>query len=146
MNHDEVCITRVLQAPVARVWKALTNASDMKQWYFDLPGFRAEVGYAFEFYGGKDPEHLYLHRCVVTEVVPFRRLQYSWRYEGYAGDSVVTIDLQDQGEETQLTLRHSGLSSFPADNTDLASTNFAQGWDYIVNTALTNFVEQQDRS
>jgi uncharacterized protein YndB with AHSA1/START domain len=31
------------------VWKAITNAADMKQWYFDIPGFKPEVGFEFSF-------------------------------------------------------------------------------------------------
>jgi uncharacterized protein YndB with AHSA1/START domain len=36
------------------VWLALTEKDLIKQWYFDLPEFRPEVGFIFEFTGGEE--------------------------------------------------------------------------------------------
>ena len=36
---EAVVIERTFAAPVARVWKALTDVGEMKQWYFDLKEF-----------------------------------------------------------------------------------------------------------
>ncbi len=33
-------------APVEKVWKAIANPDDMKQWYFDLPSFTSIVAIA----------------------------------------------------------------------------------------------------
>ena len=46
---EAVVIERTFAAPVARVWKALTDVGEMKQWYFDLKEFKPEVGFEFEF-------------------------------------------------------------------------------------------------
>jgi len=115
----------------------------MKKWYFDLPGFRAEVGYRFQFEGGP-PERSYLHLCEVIEVLPNERLGYSWRYDGYAGNSVVTFDLfPAKGGKTLLRLTHRGLETFPASNPDLAPENFNLGWTEILGASLTGYLEQQ---
>ncbi len=113
----------------------------MKQWYFDLPEFRPEVGCAFQFYGGPSPEKQFLHLCVVTEIVFGRKITYSWRYDGYSGISYVTFELFAEGDNTKVVLTHSGLESFPADVPELAKHNFEEGWGYIVNKALPGFVE-----
>src|SRR5579864_2160691 len=84
-------IERTFDAPVSKVWKALTDKDEMKQWYFDLPDFKPEVGFEFQFTGGKDGRS-YLHLCKITKVEVGKKLTYSWRYEGYEGNSFVTFE------------------------------------------------------
>ena len=50
-NHlgKAVVIERTFNAPVPRVWKALTDVEEMRRWYFDLKEFKPEVGFEFEF-------------------------------------------------------------------------------------------------
>jgi uncharacterized protein YndB with AHSA1/START domain len=113
----------------------------MKQWYFDLPEFKPEVGFSFDFMGGPDHKQ-YKHLCTITEVVPGKKLTYSWRYEGYEGNSFVTFELFAEGNKTRLKLTHEGLETFPASNPDLAKENFAQGWTHIVGISLKDYVEK----
>lgn len=130
----------VLNAPIVKVWKAITNKNDMKQWYFELETFRPEVGFEFQFYGGKD-EKQYLHLCQVTEVIPGRKLAYSWRYDGNPGNSLVTFELFPEGKSTKLRLTHQGLESFGTNNPDLAKENFVEGWNTIIGKSIKAFVE-----
>ena len=60
MNTPPLVVERVFNAPIEKVWKAITKKEEMKQWYFDLAEFKAEVGFEFRFYGGP-PEKQYLH-------------------------------------------------------------------------------------
>jgi len=85
MSSDPFVIERTYDAPIAKVWKAITDKDQMKQWYFDIPDFKPEVGFEFQFYG-EGGGVKYLHRCKITEAIPGKRLAYTWRYEGYAGD------------------------------------------------------------
>lgn len=141
MKHEPLVIERTFNAPVERVWRAITDKDQMKQWYFDLADFKPEVGFEFRFEGNNE-ERCYLHLCRVTEVVPGRKLTYSWRYDGYEGNSFVTFELFPEGEKTRLRLTHEGLETFPVDNPDFAKKNFVQGWTEIVGTLLKNFVEK----
>ena len=43
MSNAPFVIEKVYNAPASKVWKAITDVKDMKQWYFDLPDFKAEV-------------------------------------------------------------------------------------------------------
>lgn len=132
---------RVYNASAERIWEALTDPSQMKQWYFDLPGFRAEPGYRFQFEAGP-PGKDYLHLCEVKEAAPNKRLAYSWRYDGYPGDSLVRFELMKEGDKTRLRLTHSGLESFQAaQNPDLDAKNFEMGWTSILDGALAGFLE-----
>lgn len=131
---------RTYHAPIESVWLAITTPDAIKHWFFDLPGFKAEVGAEFRFYGGKDENNQYLHICVVTEVVPGKKLTYSWRYDGYAGISYVSFELFSEGNQTRLKFTHDGIETFPQNNPDFARENFAEGWTYTVD-ALKGFVE-----
>jgi len=105
---EAVVVERTFNAPVGRVWKALTDADEMRVWYFDLKEFKPEVGFEFEFI----IEHegmKYHHLCKVTEVIPQKRIAYTWRYKGEPGDSLVTFELFADGNKTKLRLTHEGL-------------------------------------
>lgn len=129
-----------LTAPASKIWKAITDKTQMKEWYFDLAEFKAEPGFTFEFDGGTE-EHIYTHICNVTEVIPEQKLAYSWRYKGYEGDSLVSFELSEEANGTLLRLTHSGLETFPADNPDFARKNFEAGWNEIIGTLLKEYVE-----
>jgi uncharacterized protein YndB with AHSA1/START domain len=142
MQQEPYVIERTYNAPIAKVWEAITNKDQMKQWYFDIAEFKAEVGFEFEFTGqGKDGEK-YVHKCKITEVVPEKKLTHSWRYDGYPGNSFVTFELFAEGNSTRVRLTHEGIESFAANGNDFKKESFAMGWTHIIGTGLKNFVEK----
>ena len=143
MNTKPFVIEKTLNAPVALVWKAITDKKDMKQWYFDLPEFKPEVGFEFNFMGGPSEDRQFKHLCKVTEVVRNQKLSYSWRFEGYEGNSLVTFELFEEVNNTRVKLTHEGLETFPKNNLDFAAKNFAKGWTQIIGTSLKEFVEKK---
>ena len=145
MKQEPFVIERILNAPAEKVWKAITDKDQMKQWYFDLADFKPEVGFEFQFEGGNEGRS-YLHLCKITEVLPGKKLQYSWRYDGYEGISFVTFELFDEGDKTRLKLTHEGLETFPANNPDFAKQNFVQGWTEIIGTNIKKFVENHNNT
>ncbi|MEO6547510.1 MAG: SRPBCC domain-containing protein [Ferruginibacter sp.] len=143
MEKQVIMLERKFNAPIAKVWNAITDKNEMKNWYFDLEDFKAEPGFKFQFTGGPSPDKQYVHLCEVTEVIPGQKLTYSWRYEGYAGNSFVTFELVEQGLTTLLKLTHEGLETFPANNPDFMRKNFEEGWDQIVNVSLKGYLEPE---
>jgi len=141
MKNEPIILERTFNAPADKVWKALTNIDQIRQWYFKLEDFKAEPGFEFQFEGGPD-DRKYLHKCRITEVVPGKKLKYSWRYEGYEGNSFVTFELIPEGNKTRLTLTHEGLETFPMNNPDFDKKNFMTGWTEIIGTSLKDFVEK----
>ena len=140
---EAVVIERTFNAPVARLWKALTDADEMRVWYFDLKEFKPAVGFEFEF----TVEHegaKYHHLCKITEVIPQKKIAYTWRYAGEEGDSLVTFELFPEGDKTRLILTHEGLETFPKVPA-YARTNFEKGWTEIVGSSLKQFVEKLKR-
>jgi uncharacterized protein YndB with AHSA1/START domain len=142
MNNEQVIVERVFNTPADKVWKAITDNSQMKQWYFNLKEFRPEVGFEFRFSGGPSQDKQYLHICIVTEVIMGTKITYSWRFEGYEGLSHVTFELFPEGNKTKLKLTHAGLETFPASNPDLAAHNFVKGWEAIIGTSLKEYLEK----
>ncbi len=143
MNIQPIVVQELYDATPSQVWKAITDADEMKNWYFDLPEFKAEKGYNFQFTGGPDDGIQYLHLCEVTDVIPEKKLTYSWRYDGYEGNSFVTFELLPEAEKTRVKLTHMGLESFPQDNKDFAAGNFQQGWDDIIHKNLKDYLEKE---
>lgn len=143
MQNEPIVVERIYHAPIARVWTALTDPDEMKKWYFDVHAFRPEKGCEFSFYAGEEGKK-YTHLCRVTEVIPERKIAYTWRYEGWEGDSEVSFELFPEGDDkTRVVLTHTGLDTFPADkNPDLKKSNFAMGWDHIIGISLRDFVEK----
>jgi uncharacterized protein YndB with AHSA1/START domain len=140
---EAVIVERTLNAPVTRVWNALTEIDQMREWYFDLKEFKPQVGFEFEF-SVEHEGYSYHHLCRVTEVVPQKRIAYTWRYKGEPGDSLVTIELSPEGEKTRLKLTHSGIETFPK-TPAYARKNFEAGWTAIIGTELKKFVEKTEK-
>jgi len=140
---EAVVIERTFSAPIAKVWRAITDVDQMRAWYFDLKEFKPEVGFEFEF----SVEHegmTYHHLCRVTEVVPQKKIAYTWRYKGEPGDSLVTLELFAEDDNTRVKLTHTGIETFPK-TPAYARKNFESGWSAIIGTELKQFVEQSKK-
>lgn len=142
MSNSPVIVERTINAPVEILWTALTDNRQMKKWHFDLEEFKAEPGFAFQFYGeGKEGEK-YLHRCTVQEAIENKKLSYTWRYDGFEGNSLVTFELFPGGNQTTVKLTHSGLETFPTDTNAFAKENFMEGWTALIGKLLPEYVEK----
>jgi uncharacterized protein YndB with AHSA1/START domain len=136
-------IERTYNAPVEKVWNALTDKEQMKQWYFNIADFKPEVGFRFQFEGGDD-KYTYLHLCRILEVVPNKKLSHTWSYEAQPEETVVTWELFDEGEKTRVKLTHEGLEKIAHHGPAFAANNFAEGWKYITGMGLKEFLEKKE--
>jgi uncharacterized protein YndB with AHSA1/START domain len=138
-----VVIERIFNSPVEKVWNAITDISQMKQWYFpQLEDFQPEKGFETQFnvhHEGKD----FLHIWRVKDVVPLKKISVEWKYAGYPGNSLVSFELFPQGNKTRLVLTHEGIESFmPRKYPELGKKNFAEGWTAFMDKALQEFLQQ----
>ncbi len=140
MDDKPLIIEQEFNAPIELVWRAITEKELMKKWYFDIADFVLQVGRIFHFEGGKDGR-IYVHECEILEIIPFQKLKYSWKYEGYTGISFVTFELFPKDNKTKLRLTHEGLNSFPRENSDLVRSNFVDGWNYLIHESLKQYLE-----
>lgn len=144
LKNNSIVLERLFEVPAKRVWKALTDIDEMRNWYFDLKEFKAEVGFQFQFTGISSSGIEFLHLCEITEVIPNKKLTYNWRYDGYSGVSFVTFELFEQGNKTLLRLTHTGIETFTHDNTDFALHNFDYGWNQIINNSLKSYLDNDN--
>ncbi|MBS1662543.1 MAG: SRPBCC domain-containing protein, partial [Bacteroidetes bacterium] len=136
----KVVIERTYDASVERVWAAITDPDQMRQWYMPLNDFRPEVGFETGFdVETKDKKKKFPHIWKVTEVIPGRKISYEWKFAGTPGTSIVTFELIPIGQKTKLTLTHIGLDSFRGYQ-GLETTNFREGWTNLLGTKLMNFL------
>jgi uncharacterized protein YndB with AHSA1/START domain len=100
--------------PPEKVWDYLTKPELMEQWLMKND-FQPIVGYDFQFRTGPIPSLDFdgICHCKVLEVVPFKRLSYSWNCGPGDGkitlESVVVWKLQPTEKGVDLFLEHSGF-------------------------------------
>ena len=143
METKPLILERSYRASIEKVWKAITDRDQMKEWYFDFEEFKAEKGFKFQFTGGD--EHVqFLHEFEILVSDPPNKLSCSWTYPDYKGYSVLTWELFSEGaNKTKLRLTHEGLESFPQDNPNFRLESFTAGWNEFINEALPNFIEKE---
>jgi uncharacterized protein YndB with AHSA1/START domain len=110
-----VVVTRELKAPCAMVFRAWTEPKQMVQWWSpenaECRDVKADVKtggtYRIHMFSEKG-DHIAYGKYL--EIVPNKRLQFTWQWETYAmPESRVTVEFEDLGKTTRLTLIHEGL-------------------------------------
>jgi uncharacterized protein YndB with AHSA1/START domain len=144
MEAQPLIVERTLNAPVNRVWNALTDNEKMKQWYFKLESFEPRVGFEFQFTGQGAKGEKYLHNCRITAVEHEKKLSYTWSYDQIPGSSEVTFELFPEDDKTVVRITHTGLQTFSQDSPDFAPASFSKGWNYLLGISLKKFVEKED--
>ena len=144
MNTDPIVVEQIYNAPIAAIWKAITEKDQMRQWFFEpMSNFETEVGFETQFDVQVEGQN-YAHQWKVTEVVSERKIAYDWRYAGVPGDSSVTWELSEAANGTKLTLTHAGIESFPQDDPVFSRESGQAGWGYFLHESLKAFLERQD--
>jgi len=133
---EPLVVERVFDAPVERVWQALTDKEELRHWSFDIPDFEPEEGYEFTF-SGRNENGVKIHYCRITEVIEQRKLAYTWRYQHIKGVSSVTWELFPEGKKTRLRLTHAGLEKLANAGADYRCQSFEMGWNSIFGILAT---------
>ncbi|MCZ4244788.1 SRPBCC family protein [Pedobacter punctiformis] len=141
MKTDPIIVEQLIDVKTDKVWKALTDKDEMKSWYFELKDFKPQVGFKFDFLGGAEYKQ-YLHLCKVTEVEENKKLSYTWQYDNYEGNSVVTWEIFETATGSRVKLTHTGTETFPKDDPNFARKSFEAGWNHIVRTSLKEYLEK----
>ena len=112
----------LIAAPVARVWEHITDSKKIAGWL--MPNnFEAAPGKEFFL----DCQEQGKVSCVVKEIVPERKLVYSFQSRVTRVETLVTITLAREGRGTRLTLIHSGWDSLPPGERGVAD-QYGGGW------------------
>jgi uncharacterized protein YndB with AHSA1/START domain len=110
---EGISVTRFLRAGRERVFEAWTHPELMARWFFPGVGWTVavtsdlKVGGRYEIAMRDAEGGGHLQFGVYREIVPVSRLVFTWSCPALAVvDSVVTVDLIDHGERTELRLTH----------------------------------------
>ena len=135
-----VIIEQHFNRSVNDVWSAITQIDHMTQWFFEnIPTFEAKVGFETSFNvnaNGVD----YLHLWKITEVIPQKKITYSWKYRDFKGDGVVIFELFEETDQTLLKLTNHGLETFPDDIPEFTRESCEAGWNYFINQRLKEYL------
>ncbi|MGB7137113.1 MAG: SRPBCC family protein [Acidobacteriaceae bacterium] len=125
-----------LRAPIARVWRALTDYREFGAWFrvaLDGPFTAGEDAHGKITHPGY--EHLTFH-AVVQDIDPPSYFAFTWH--PYAVDvavdysketpTLVEFRLQPTADGTRLTVTESGFSDLPDDRRQEAFARNSEGW------------------
>jgi uncharacterized protein YndB with AHSA1/START domain len=131
--QKDVLQTWFFNQPSVEVWKYLTEPELIGHWLMKND-FKPLVGHKFQFINNSKIDAY----CQVLEIVPHKRLSYSWRKgpteKEITVDSVVTWTLTDKDGGTELLLQHNGFTLLDD------SIKHDKGWNYCLSrmAALLN--------
>jgi uncharacterized protein YndB with AHSA1/START domain len=128
-----------IKAPVAAVWKALTDAAELARWFPTSAESDPKPGgaYRFHFESAEAPERSHDRVGQFLEVVPPKRVSYTWHApltgtaatEG-APETRVEFALVEKAGMTDLVLTHTGFGS--GADWDRSFESHAEGWGFFV--------------
>jgi uncharacterized protein YndB with AHSA1/START domain len=108
----DVDLDEYLESPPQEVWKALTDPVLLARWL--MPNdFEPWVGTRFTFVPDCPTSWEGNVACEVLEVVPGRRMVWSWQTKSMESPSRVIFELSPSGAGTRLRLRHTGEADEP---------------------------------
>jgi uncharacterized protein YndB with AHSA1/START domain len=123
-------LRRTFSGPPERVFRAWTDPDEVRQWFgpgeYTTPQVEIDlrVGGRYRF-GLKPPRgDMYFLSGEYREIVPPRRLVYTWAWEGgdHANEMLVTVDFLDRGGRTELIIHQEQFA------TQEQCDQHAQGW------------------
>ena len=111
-------IKRTFRAARERVFRAWTDRAELAQWFAPSAEYSTVVPELDLRVGGRYRVEMHhkdgdVHRVsgAYQEIKPPEKVVFTWRWDGDTGleDTVVTIEFQDLGDSTEVTLTHERL-------------------------------------
>lgn len=145
-DTSKVTVERFIQASPARLYRALTVASEMEQWLFSdvQTDPRAGGAYKMRWRSKNEPARDHDRFGRYLELVPDRKVVFEWKGDpsqalglGDLQSTVVTITLTPERDGTMVKLVHSGWPT-DAEGRDWAAKHHG-GWSFYLEN-LSNFM------
>ncbi len=118
----------VLNAAVSRVWKAITDPAELGKWMLMPTDFEAVPGRDFTFKAESSEKWDGIIYCTVKEIEENKKLVFTWNAAMANAETVVSIELKEVGDKTELTLIHSGWDKLPANKEEMRKAH-NEGWE-----------------
>lgn len=141
-KNQPIIVEQSFNKTKEQVWNAITDLKQMKQWFFEnIPDFIPQVGFETKF-NVDAGERQFMHVWKITEVIPYEKIEYNWKYENMEGNAFVIFEIFEQGSETLLRLTNIGLETFPQDVPEFSRESCIGGWQFFINQRLKEYLEQ----
>jgi uncharacterized protein YndB with AHSA1/START domain len=152
MNTNEIRKTILLNAPRARVWRALSDSQEFGSWFgmkFDSPfsagatlsGIIVPTTVDAEVAAAQKPYEGLTCKITIEQMEPERL--FSFRWHPYAIDpgidysaeptTLVEFTMEDTPDGVMLTVTESGFDQIPLARRATAFTANEQGWSMMMN-------------
>jgi uncharacterized protein YndB with AHSA1/START domain len=147
MSSDRIEKEVLLKAPLARVWRAISDADEFGQWFgvrFDGPfvpgtavtGVITPTAVDDEIADAQRPYAGTADTWQIVDVQPQRRLAFRWHPYGVDDDvdhskeptTLVEFTLQDRADGVLLRIVESGFDAIPAERRASAFEANSEGW------------------
>jgi uncharacterized protein YndB with AHSA1/START domain len=128
-----VTVSRTIPAPREQVFAAWLDADGMRHWMRpdDIRETEAEldarVGGRFRIVM-RGAETDYVMTGEYVEIDPPSRILLTWASNVTTGESRITLEFHDRGDETELVLTHERISDAAT------AANYEKGWSEIVDS------------
>jgi len=148
ISHTALRVERNFKASRERLFQALTNAAALGKWFAVADGFTTPIAEVDLRVGGRyrlgmkppDDSPILIVGGVYQLIQPPDKLIFTWAWEAAGADepeSLVTVELFDLGDETQVVLTHEQFS------TPEVRDQHGEGWQGCFN-GLAKALEQKE--
>lgn len=130
MNFTEVTVSRTIPAPAEQVFDLWLNPkSPGGPWFGAERVIINPVVDGLFYIAVKHEGRVWPHYGRFIQIDRARLIEHSWVSEATKGvESIVTLTLEPRGDDTEITLRHSGLPDDPM------GLQHKDGWTFILST------------
>lgn len=140
-SQPPIIVSQEYQATPLEVWNAITRPQQMRKWYFEqIEDFKAQEGFKTQF----TIEHnnrTFTHCWEITEVIPQKKVAYTWTYPEYPGKAIVSFDILATKNGTMLTLTNTVKEDFPNNIPEFTRESCLGGWQYFIQQELKMYLE-----
>lgn len=130
--------TILLNAPITRVWKALSTTAGLASWL--LPNnFQPIVGASFTFTAESQEDWNGVVTCQVVEIDEPYKLAFTWSEDSGFPPTLVSFELHELHGKTEICLVHSQREHLPEEYV----SRLDQGWGCNMLRRLAEIFEQE---
>jgi uncharacterized protein YndB with AHSA1/START domain len=130
IHHGDVVVSVDIDVVPSMVFNALTDAAQMERWVGSKGSIDPRPGGRIDFGWGMGP-------VKILEIVPDKKLSYSWRWEGEP-ETITTWTFEGSGGTTRVTIVQSGFAP------DRSNEDYYIGWSKFAERLKTMLEEGPD--
>jgi uncharacterized protein YndB with AHSA1/START domain len=138
MNFINITVSRTIPAPAEKVFDVWMDPKSPGSLWFGAERAIVNLGVdGLFFWAVKHEGRTWPHYGRFVKIDRPREVEFTWMSEGTKGtESLVTVTMKAQGEQTEVTLTHSGVPD------DEMGRGHKEGWTWFLST-LADAVTQR---